>query len=199
MPVHARFNLFALFNFILENFMKFVQSLLALALLGSVGSAAAVGPGYLGDLVGQNPAITNTINGQNIGFTDVYSFDIGSSSAETIATAVKVTLQFDTSSTPIYDISNFAIALKDVNNVQYAFDNTFNNGSLNLSATLAPSVIGLPGFYEFVVTGTTAGTAGGIYAGALSAQAVPEAGTYSMMLAGLGLVGFMISRRRGSL
>ncbi|OYY57703.1 MAG: hypothetical protein B7Y50_14860, partial [Hydrogenophilales bacterium 28-61-11] len=28
---------------------------------------------------------------------------------------------------------------------------------------------------------------------------VPEAETYAMMLAGLGLVGFMISRRRGSL
>ena len=179
--------------------MKFVQSLLALALLGAVGSAAAVGPGYLGDLVGQNPAITNTINGLGIGFTDIYSFDIGSISAETIATAVKVTLQFNANSTPIYDISNFAIALKDVNNVQYAFDNTFNNGALELSATLAPSVVGLPGFYEFVVTGTTAGTAGGIYAGALSAQPLPEADTYGMMLAGLGLVGFMISRRRGSL
>jgi len=43
------------------------------------------------------------------------------------------------------------------------------------------------------------GTAGGIYAGALSAQAVPEAETYAMLLAGLGLVGFMVSRRRGSL
>ena len=184
--------------------MTFVQSLLALALLGSVGSAAAVGPGYLGDLVGQSlvnqsPDITNTINGMGISFSDTYSFDIGSFSAEAIATSVKVTLQFGASSTPVYDISNFAITLKDVNNVQYAFDNTFSNGALELSATLAPSVVGLPGFYEFVVSGTTAGTAGGIYAGALSAQPVPEAESYAMMLAGLGLVGFMVSRRRGSL
>ena len=179
--------------------MKFVQSLLALALLGSVGSAAAVGPGYLGDLVGQSPDITNTISGMGISFSDTYSFDIGAFSAETIATSVKVTLQFGASSTPIYDISNFAITLKDVNNVQYAFDNSFSNGALELSATLAPSVVGLPGFYEFVVSGTTAGTAGGIYAGALSAQPVPEAESYAMMLAGLGLVGFMVSRRRGSL
>jgi len=38
-----------------------------------------------------------------------------------------------------------------------------------LNAILAPSVIGIPGFYQFVVSGTTAGSAGGIYAGALSA------------------------------
>jgi hypothetical protein len=49
------------------------------------------------------------------------------------------------------------------------------------------------------VLGTTTGTLGGSYGGALAAVAVPEAETYAMMLAGLGLVGFMVSRRRGSL
>jgi hypothetical protein len=180
--------------------MKFIQSLLALALAGSVGSAFAVGPGYLGDLVGQNADITNTIYGLNTPIADVYSFDIGSLSAETVATAVKVSLSFGGSSTPIFNINNFAITLKDTDGIQYAFDNSFNAlGELELSATLAPSALGAPGFYQFLVTGTTSGTAGGIYAGALSAQPVPEAETYGMMLAGLGLVGFMVSRRRGSL
>jgi len=178
--------------------MKLVQSLLALALAGVMGSAVAA-PGYLGDLVGQDADITNTVNGMGVTFADVYSFDIGSVSAETIATSVQVTLTFGAGSAPIYNISDFAITLKDVNGVQYAFDDTFTNGALELSAVLAPSTPGTPGFYEFVVSGTTTGTAGGIYAGALSAQAVPEAETYAMMLAGLGLVGFMVSRRRGSL
>ena len=176
--------------------MKFVQTLLALALAGAMGSAFAVGPGSLGDLVGQNVDITNTINGTGVNFTDVYSFDIGSSSSNTIATAVKVKLQFGSGGATIYDISNFAIELKDINNVQYAFDNTLTNGALDLDAVLAPSTVG-SNFYRFLVTGTTAGSAGGIYAGALTAQPVPEAETYAMMLAGLGLVGFMVSRRSG--
>jgi hypothetical protein len=178
--------------------MKFVQTLLALALAGSVGSAHAVGPGYLGDLVGQNLIVSNTIQTPVIGtpFTDIYSFDIGAYVADTIATSVKVTLSFGSSATPIYDISNFAIALRDTNNNVYAFDNVFNNGALDLVATLNPSAIGAPGFYEFVVTGNTAGSVGGAYLGALSAAPVPEAKNYAMMLAGLGLIGLMVERAK---
>jgi hypothetical protein len=55
------------------------------------------------------------------------------------------------------------------------------------------------GSYSFLVRGFADGetTNQGTYA--FSAAAVPEAETYAMMLAGLGLVGFMVSRRRGSL
>lgn len=180
--------------------MKLAQPLLALALAGAMGSAAAaVTPGYLGDLVGQTVDFSNTINGLGTDFADVYSFDISTPGGDTIATAVKIKLQFGTGGTPVFDISNFAITLKDVNNVPYAFDNTLTDGALELNAVLAPSTLGAPGFYEFVVSGTTAGSAGGIYAGALTAQPVPEAETYAMMAAGMGLVGFMVLRRRGSL
>jgi len=48
------------------------------------------------------------------------------------------------------------------------------------------------------VTGTTAGTSGGTYLGTLSAAPVPEAKTYAMMFAGLGLVGYTVLRRRGA-
>ena len=57
--------------------MKRMQFVLALALAGSMGSAAAMGPGYLGDLVGQNVSITNTISGLGTPIADIYSFDIG--------------------------------------------------------------------------------------------------------------------------
>ena len=69
--------------------MKHMQFVLALALAGSMGSAAAavVGPGYLGDLVGQDVSIANTISGLDTHFTDIYSFDIGSLTSEAIATA----------------------------------------------------------------------------------------------------------------
>ena len=127
--------------------MKRMQFVLALALAGSMGSAAAaaVGPGYLGDLVGQDVSIANTISGLNTPIADIYSFDIGTFTSEAIATSVKVTLQFGSSTTPVYDISNFAITLKDVNGTIYGTDNTFDsNGALNLSATLLPSTVGRP-------------------------------------------------------
>lgn len=181
--------------------MKRMQFALALVLAGSMGSAAAaagVGPSYLGNLVGQNVSITNTIVGYGTPFSDVYGFDIGSFLSEAIATAVKVKLQFDNSSTPIFDISNFAISLKDINGYVYASDNTFDaSGALNLQATLAPSItVASPGFYQFVVTGTTSGTSGGIYAGALSAAPVPEPKAWLTLLAGLGLVGLMVERAK---
>jgi hypothetical protein len=186
----------SLANIILENYMYRMKALLGLMLAGFMGAAAAAaGPGYLGDLVGQNVSINNTISGLGTPITDVYSFDIGSTTSETIATAVKVNLQYGSSSTPIYDIINFAITLLDTDGMQYAFDNSFDgNGALELSAVLAPSMLGAPGFYQVVVTGTTARSAGGIYAGALSATPVPEPKDWMLMLAGIGLVGMMVGR-----
>jgi hypothetical protein len=181
-------------NVILENFMCRINALLGLVLAGFMGTAAASGPGYLGDLVGQNVSINNTISGLGTPITDVYSFDIGSTTSETIATAVKVKLQYGSSSTPTYDIINFAITLLDTDGMQYAFDTFDGNGALELSAVLAPSMLGAPGFYQVVVTGTTAGSAGGIYAGALSATPVPEPKDWMLMLAGIGLVGMMVGR-----
>ena len=95
--------------------MKRMQFILALALAGSMGSAAAstVGPGYLGDLVGQNVSIAHTVSGLGTPIVDVYGFDIGSFASEAIATSVKVQLQFGSGSTPVYDISNFAITAYD--------------------------------------------------------------------------------------
>jgi len=184
----------SLANIILENYMYRMKALLGLMLAGFMGAAAA-GPGYLGDLVGQNVSINNTISGLGTPITDVYSFDIGSTTSETIATAVKVKLQYGSSSTPTYDIINFAITLLDTGGMQYAFDNSFDgNGALELSAVLAPSMLGAPGYYQVVVTGTTAGSAGGIYAGALSATPVPEPKDWMLMLAGIGLVGMMVGR-----
>ncbi|SFW30085.1 FxDxF family PEP-CTERM protein [Nitrosovibrio sp. Nv17] len=45
------------------------------------------------------------------------------------------------------------------------------------------------------VVGETEGTLGGLYNGAISVSPVPEAETYAMLLAGLGLMGAMVRRR----
>ncbi len=117
--------------------MKRMQFMLALALAGSMGSAAAstVGPGYLGDLVGQNVSIAHAVSGLDTPIVDVYSFDIGSFASEAIATSVKVKLQFGSGGTPIYDISNFAITLQDTDGTVYGTDSTFDSsGALVYSA-----------------------------------------------------------------
>lgn len=184
---------FVVFN--LGKFMKRMQFVLALALVGSMGSAAAaaVGQGYPGDLVGQNLTINNTVSGSGTPIADVFSFDIDSLLSDAIATSVNVKLQFS-GSTLVYDISNFAITLKDTSGYVYAFDNMFDSsGALNLQATMAPPTLG-SAFYQFVVTGTTAATNGGSYAGALATAPMPEPQTWLKLLAGLGLVGMMVGR-----
>jgi hypothetical protein len=57
----------------------------------------------------------------------------------------------------------------------------------------------LAGTYTLQIKGTVAGLSGGSYAGVLNiANPVPEPETYAMMLAGLGLMGFMSRRRKTS-
>lgn len=71
------------------------------------------------------------------------------------------------------------------------------------SATVTPlgviSFAGLTGVssgpFTLTLTGTTAAQAA--YSGELSVTPVPEPETYALLLAGLGVVGFVSSRRRG--
>ena len=51
------------------------------------------------------------------------------------------------------------------------------------------------GYYALYVFGSTAGGTSG-YSGSMMAQPVPEPETYGMLLAGLGLIGAAVARRR---
>jgi hypothetical protein len=52
------------------------------------------------------------------------------------------------------------------------------------------------GDYFYAVTGTGTGTLGGFYTLSSTVSAVPEPETYAMLLAGLGVVGFLGLRRQ---
>ncbi|WP_018078833.1 FxDxF family PEP-CTERM protein [Thiobacillus denitrificans] len=169
--------------------MKFVQTLLAFSLASAMGSAAAATPGYLGNLSGQTVSIGNSFTAGSV-INDIYTFDILPLST-TVGTAVTINLDIAQFAGQEFQISNFMIAFKDSADNVIAFDDTPINHTLSIAASLAAAM-----GYQFVVSGEVSGTLGGSYGGALAAAPIPEAESYVMLLAGMGLVGFMVSRRR---
>lgn len=173
--------------------MKRVQTLLAFVLASAAGSAAAAGSGYLGNLAGNSVFIGDSFM-PGIVFNDVSSFGI---KPLPLVAGTAVSVEFDL---PIYSgtefsISNFKIEFRDFLNSQFAQDSTVapNDYTRDLNALL-PAATG----YPFVAAGNVTSTLGGSYGGARAAASVPEAEDYAMLLAGIGLVGFMVSRRRSA-
>ena len=129
---------------------------------------------------------TPTVTGA---FSDRYDFSIASSSS-TAGTAVTIDLMLGENygyhiTGLDLDLFNSSHAWLDGDMVTGADD-----ASVSLSETLAA------GNYYFRVRGVADGatTNQGIYT--FTAAAIPEAKTYAMMLAGLGLIGFTVVRRR---
>ncbi len=121
-------------------------------------------------------------------FTDRYDFTVAGS-PNVAATAVTINLSLGSVS---YHITGLTLDLFSSSNSMLAADTVTGPSdiSVNLNQTL------LPGNYYFTVGGTAdgSGTNQGIYT--FSAAAVPEVDTYAMVLAGLGLVGFIVNRRK---
>ncbi len=144
----------------------------------------------LGDITDLSADLGNTFGKTSVGllFSDVYTFDLTSIS-QTAATTVALNYSFGKLD---FSLSNMAISLTDsTGSTVYASDNTLDaSNALWIDALLNPGV-----GYRLVVTGMVTGTNGGSYGGALAALPVPEAKTYAMLLAGLGMVGFMARRR----
>jgi hypothetical protein len=128
-----------------------------------------------------------------LSFEDTYKFLLNSAYD---ALAVSVSNDVDS----IFNISNGEVSLfKNVGSLSdftddgaalgtFSFDSTaINQTFTNLAA----------GNYYYRVTGDVDGSQGGSYLLSSTITPVPEADTYAMMLAGLGLMGFMVRRRRG--
>jgi hypothetical protein len=203
MPVPAPQSL-TLFNCFFENLMKLVQSLLALALAGAMASAASahadstfnIGTLGVAPYVNTSTVTAGTVftlpptGAMTYNFTDTYNFSVVGTPT-TAGTAVTVNLDLGSFG---FHISNLKLDLFS-GSTWLAGDQVADSSDVSVSVN---SVLAA-GNYNFKLRGLAdgVGTNQGIYT--FSAAAVPEADTYAMMLAGMGLVGFMVSRRRGSL
>jgi hypothetical protein len=158
--------------------MKF-QTVCAALLVGAAGSALAVGPGSLGTIDNVPTVIGNSVGPGS--FADVYSFVLGSPGQ--LSGGVN-----DISVPPQLNITaaSFAVELRRGTTL-IGTDPTPGNFSFSsLSA----------GAYSLTVVGNAVGSMGGLYAGGLLAQPVPEPESYALMLAGAAVVGFIATRRR---
>lgn len=123
--------------------------------------------------------VTHTTSGS---FTDTINFSIGAGDLSTVANPLNVKL----GNTQVFNIDNLSYTLwSGSNNL-----GTFSGNNETFVNTLAA------GDYTIKVMGNANGVAGGTYGIAMQMAAVPEPETYAMLLAGLGLVGFMSRRRK---
>ena len=168
-----------------------MKVLLGLMLAGFMGSAAAVGPGYLGNLSGLSVSVGNTFASNSLIY-DVYTFDIMPESA-TVGTAVTINLDIPLFPGVEFSIANFGVAFRDSLNNTIVTDvqTSVNDLTVSVFANLS-SATG----YQFVVSGDATGTLGGSYGGVLAAAPVPEPKDWMLMLAGVGLIGMMVGRGR---
>jgi len=171
---------------------KALYAAILVAMAGYMAPASAVtitSTTNLGDITGLAQNIGNSFGAAAYGssFSDLYTFDL-STASQSVGTTVTIDLTLG----PLnFQLSNMAIKLTDSTGATtYAMDNTMDaSNALQLSANLTAGT-----GYRFLVTGDVTGNIGGGYGGVLLAAPIPEADTYAMMLAGLGLVGFMARR-----
>lgn len=173
--------------------MKLVQTVVA-ALLATTAAHASALDLDIGNLSGTSFAIGNSF-AAGAGILDTYTFDIMPEAA-VAGTAVSIELDIPLFTGQEFAISNFMIAFYDAANTLLASDTQANANDTTLDINNLMLTSGTD--YKFVVSGNVTGTLGGSYGGALAAAPVPEAETWAMLLAGLGLVGFSVARRRAT-
>ncbi len=151
--------------------------------LGVAGSAQAAT--YAIGTLGPVPYVnTPTVSGV---FSDRYDFTVGSL-PNVAGASVVVNL----------DLGSLSFHISGLDLDLFSSGGTWLDGDMvtdpsdvavSLNSTLAP------GSYYFRVRGTADGTGTGQGIYTFTAAAVPEANTYAMMIAGLGLIGFCARRR----
>ena len=132
-------------------------------------------------------------------FYDAYYFTIPNGSANSVTSSINLD--------SILGLSNLRARLYagNTNDTTFALPSIIENWgttvnfspSVGITTVVLDPISLLAGSYTLQVKGTVAGLSGGSYAGVLNiANPVPEAQSYAMLLAGLGVIGFISRRRR---
>lgn len=159
---------------------------LVVFLAGCLITASAHAVVYNAGTLSATPYInTTTVTGL---FTDRYDFTVASSPS-VASTAVTVDLSLGSFG---FHISGLKLDLFNSSNFLLAGDAVTGPTDVSVSVNQVLTA----GNYYFMIQGNADGlnTSKGIYT--FSAAAIPEVDTYAMMLAGLGLIGFTVSRRK---
>ena len=177
--------------------MKSSKSLIAAIVLATASLGAGVAkadvivtPNQALDLVGTSAFFGNAFGINNVGntFSENFTFSV---------TGLPANLDAIVSS-----ISRTAATGIDITGLRL-FSNTGTQVSLGISQsagaidvwTVTSDNLAL-GSYYLQVSGTVVSNTSGAFGGAMMLAPVPEPGAYGMMLAGLGVVGFIGLRRR---
>ncbi len=157
-----------------------IKALSSLALAaGLVASASAGAATY--DL-GSLPAGVTQFGAYQVSgtFSDTIDFTIGSLSKLSAGVGA---LNFTLGGSSYLNISNIDLTV-------------YNSQGRDLGSGTDVTLNLAPGSYYAVVSGKATGIAGGEYGGAVSVSPVPESSSVAMLLAGLGLLGYAVSRRK---
>lgn len=159
----------------IKHLTKWVSALLFAVCLSNAAQATTYSVGTL------DPSPTTMMNWVGGSFEDVINFTIASPNNHAITTVLQIPM------TNIYHIGSFTAALYN------ATTNTVI-GSWNVGSGLFLEDDLAGGNYYLKLTGVGNGKNGGMYT--VTAAAVPEPGEWAMMLAGIGMMGAMVRRRR---
>jgi hypothetical protein len=171
----------------------FMTAAAAMALVGgaTTANAAAVVSAPVGPTPASVSAPGTFIIGSNLSagpgmFDDTFVFTLGSASA-------LFNGQVSSMQGPIAGTQNINFTTLTVDGAT-VFTQTSDDPSTETWSILSPVLLSA-GDHTIVLAGNLAGT-NGSYVGNFNIQAVPEAGTWTMMLLGFGAMGFAIRRRR---
>jgi hypothetical protein len=178
--------------------MKNSKSLIAAAVLAtaSMGSSAVMAadistPPQALNLVGTNAYFGDSfnINHANDTFADRFTFSVSGIAADFNAVVSSI------SRTPATGLDITGLGLFTSAGTQVGTGGALETGAIDVWSISSNNLA--VGDYYVQVSGTLVSNTSGSFGGTVALAPVPEPATYGMMLAGLGLVGFM-ARRRGS-
>ena len=168
------------------------------SLLVVAGQAQAVDINLGNQLPPSQLSIGNTFASTVGAFNDNYLFSIPAASTDSITSTISLGSIFGINSlqTALYSGASIVSGLPSGTLMATSNLLTFNGTGWTSSSAIINPIMLTAGSYILHVAGNVSGTSGGSYSGILNIASVPEADEWALMLAGLGLIGFIANRRK---